>query len=287
MKFLRICPHRVALLIGNLIGRLLRLILWGKVDRCESRCVKALGVGVTLAREIIKKSFINLGMSAVEFIRIPVIKSRITELVNFPEESQNLLRSALSRGRGAILMCTHMANWELAAARVIQAGFALNSVYTPQRDNKIDNIIENIRENFSGMHMITSEGGGLREIFKTLKSGGIIVIMQDLDARQDGIITKFLGMDASTHEGIAKLYKKFKCPVIAAKYFRDWANPERHYIELNEILSDRLDKNGREFGEDIKSSIELSNQFIENLIKETPEQWLWLLDKWEYTQKKI
>ena len=287
MKFLRICPHRVALLIGNLIGRLLRLILWKKVDRCESRCVKALGVGVTLAREIIKKSFINLGMSAVEFIRIPVIKPRITELVNFPEESQNLLRSALSRGRGAILMCTHMANWELAAARVIQAGFALNSVYTPQRDNKIDNIIKNIRENFSGMHMITSEGGGLREIFKTLKSGGIIVIMQDLDARQDGIITKFLGMDASTHEGIAKLYKKFKCPVIAAKYFRDWANPERHYIELNEILSDRLDKNGLEFGEDIKSSIELSNQFIENLIKETPEQWLWLLDKWEYTQGKI
>ena len=287
MKFLRICPHRVALLIGNLIGRLLRLILWKKVDRCESRCVKALGVGVTLAREIIKKSFINLGMSAVEFIRIPVIKPRITELVNFPEESQNLLRSALSRGRGAILMCTHMANWELAAARVIQAGFTLNSVYTPQRDNKIDNIIKNIRENFSGMHMITSEGGGLREIFKTLKSGGIIVIMQDLDARQDGIITKFLGMDASTHEGIAKLYKKFKCPVIAAKYFRDWANPERHYIELNEILSDRLDKNGREFGEDIKSSIELSNQFIENLIKENPEQWLWLLDKWEYTQKKI
>ncbi len=279
MKFLRICPHRVALFIGNLIGRLLRLILWEKVDRCEYRCVKALGIGVTLAREIIKKSFINLGMSAVEFIRIPVIKSRITELVNFPEESQNLLRSALSRGRGAILMCTHMANWELAAARVIQAGFALNSVYTPQ--------IEDIRENFSGMHMITSEGGGLREIFKTLKSGGIIVIMQDLDARQDGIITKFLGMDASTHEGIAKLYKKFKCPVIAAKYFRDWANPERHYIELNEILSDRLDKNGLEFGEDIKSSIELSNQFIENLIKETPEQWLWLLDKWEYTQKKI
>ena len=163
----------------------------------------------------------------------------------------------------------------------------MNSVYTPQRDNKINNLIEEIREKFSGMKMITSEGSGLREIFKTLKSGGIIVIMQDLDARQDGIITKFLGIDASTHEGIAKLYKKFKCPVIPARYIRDWRNPERHYINLNEILSDKLDKNGLEFGENIKSSIELCNQFIENLIKETPEQWLWLLDKWEYTQKKI
>ena len=120
MKFLRILPHRVALLVGNLVGRLLHLILWKKVDRREARCVKALGVGVTLAREIIKKSFINLGMSAVEFIRIPVIKSRLPELVNFPEASQNLLRSALSRGHGVILMCTHMANWELAAARVMR-----------------------------------------------------------------------------------------------------------------------------------------------------------------------
>jgi len=287
VKFLRICPHRFALLLGDLIGRLLRLILWKKVDRCEARCVKSLGVGVTLAREIIKKSFINLGMSAVEFIRIPVIKSRLNELVDFPEESKKLLRYALSRGRGAVLMCTHTANWELAAARVVNEGFDLHAVYTPQRDNKIDSIIENIRENFSGMKMITSEGGGLREIFKTLKSGGILVIMQDLDARQDGIITKFLGIDASTHEGIAKLYKKFKCPVIAARYFRDWANPERHYIRLKEILSDRLDKNGHEFGENIKASIEMCNNFIENCIKETPEQWLWLLDKWEYTQGKF
>ena len=285
VKFLRILPNKVALMFGAFIGRVLHLVLWKKVDLCESRCVKALGVGVTIAREIIKKSFINLGMSAVEFIRIPVIKSQLPELVEFDEASQNILREALSRGHGVILMCTHMASWELVAARFVQAGFDLHAVYTPQRDNKINAIISDIRENFTGMHMITSEGGGLREIFKVLKSGGIIVIMQDLDARKDGIITKFLGMNASTHEGIAKLYHKFKCPVIPLRYVRDWKRPAHQVVKINEILSDRLDKNGRKFGEDITESINLCNQIIEGWIKETPEQWLWILDKWQYGQK--
>ena len=275
----------MALSFGRFIGRLLRLILWRKTDRCDSRCVKTLGVGVTIAREIVRGSFVNLGMSAVEFIRLPAMKSRIDELVDFPEESISLLKSALSRGNGAILMTGHMANWELAAARVIHEGFPLHAVYTPQSDESAENIIMNIRVNSSGMSMIDSNKG-LREIFRVLKSGGIIVIMQDLDARKDGVMTEFLGLPASTHEGIVKLYRKFRCPVIATRCIRDKGNPSHHEVLMTEILSDRKDINGRPFGEDIRASLEICNEVIASWIKERPELWLWLLDRWQYTLGK-
>ena len=279
MKVLRFLPHRVALGLGRIIGRILHVVLWKKVDRCEARCVKALGVGVTLAREIVRESFLNLGMSAVEFMRLPVMLDKIDELVSFPEESQSVLRSALSREKGVIFMTSHMANWEMAAARVIHAGFPLHAVFTPQRDQKINDLILNVRTKF-GMSMINSDKV-MREIFKVLKSGGIVVLMQDLDARGEGIMTEFLGLPASTHDGIVKLSRKFGSAVVPAYYFRDKNNPAHHVIDMHEIISDRPN-----FGEDVVESLNMCNDVIGSWIRERPKLWLWLMDRWEYTLGK-
>ena len=281
-------PHNSAVRFGGLLGRLLRLVLWKKVDRCEARCVQALGVGVTVAREIVKESFINLGMFAVEFIRFPVTKKYVRELAEFPDSSIKLFHEALSRKHGAILLVAHTANWELAAMRVISEGFPLHVLYTPQRNNNgADDFIEDIRRNDIGMKLINADGKNLRDTFKALKAGETVVIMQDLDARKEGVITKFLGLDASTHEGIIKLYNKFKCPVIPVKITRDMNNPAHIRVIFTEILSDRLDKNGKEFGEDLIASLEMCNHVIEDWIKEDPGQWMWLMDRWGSTQKKI
>ena len=286
VNFLRVISQSAALLIGRVIGRLLHVILWKKVDRCEARCVKALGVGVTIAREIVRKSFMNLGMSAVEFVRLPVVKPRINEFVSFPEESIDVLRSALSRGHGVMLMSSHMANWEYAAIRVIQEGFPLSVVYTPQRNQGgANDIIMNIRNQTPEMKMIENHTG-LREIFRTLKAGGIVVIMQDLDARKDGVITDFLGIPASTHDGIVKLYNKFKAPIVPVHYTRDKNNLAHHVVEMPYILSDKTDSNGRAFGEDMQSSLAMCNEVIESWIRERPELWVWLMDRWEYTLGK-
>lgn len=287
MKFIRILPHNIALVLGKYIGKLLRLVLWKKVDTCETRCVLSLGVGVTIARDIVRKSFENLGMSAVEFIRLPKIKHDIRKFVSFSDKSKDILVNALSRGKGAILISGHMANWELAAARIIHEGFDLHAVYTPQRDNTANSIIDDIRQNTSGMHMIESEGRALREIFRVLKSGGIIVIMQDLDARHDGVITNFLGMPASTHEGVVKLYRKFRAPVIPVRCLRDSNNPAHHEAVISEILSDKADKDGKPFGEDIMNSLNMCNEILESWIRQRPDLWFWILDKWEYTTKNF
>ena len=223
----------------------------------------------------------NLGMSAVEFLRFPIMKAHVDDYMDFPEESQAVVREALSRGKGVIFMTSHMANWELAAMRIIHAGFELHAVYTPQRnDGGIETIISDIRQNVTGMHIIDNHRG-LREIFKVLKAGGIVVIMQDLDARKDGVITKFFGLDASTHDGIIRLYNKFKCPVIAVQIIRDKKDFTHHKIIFKEIISDRPG-----FGKDVKASLEICNGVIQDWIKEAPGQWMWIMDRWEYTLGK-
>ena len=287
IALIRFLPHGAALAFGRLVGRLARLLLWKKTDKCEARCVKSLGVGVTLARGIVKKSFINMGMSVVEFIRFPCMKDRVKDFAIFDEASKKILTEAISRGRGVILMVAHMDNWELAAMRVISEGFPLHVVYTPQRNQGgANDIITKIRTETEGMLLIGNKGAGLREIFRALRSGGVVVIMQDLDARRDGIIMNFLGLPASTHDGVVKLYQKFKCPIIPVHYLRDPRDFSRHSVTFTEILSDRTDKNGRPFGEDLEASLELCNEVIESWIRQDPEQWMWMMDRWEFTLGK-
>lgn len=220
-------------------------------------------------------------MSIVEFIRSPIMMKNVRDFVSFDGESRKIFDEAFSRGHGVILMTSHMDNWELAAMRFSSEGFPLHVVYTPQSNKDGDNFINRIRTENEGMILIPDEGAGMRAIFRTLRAGGILVIMQDLDARRDGIILNFLGLPASTHEGTVKLYQKFKCPVIPARFIRDEKNPAKHKIIFTEILSDRPG-----FGEDLKESLQICNSVIEEWIKETPEQWFWIIDRWTYTLGK-
>lgn len=274
-------PHRLALALGGLLGRLLRLLMWKKVDRAESRCVAALGVGVTRARAIVRESFVNLGRSAAEFVRMEQLKPHLRELAAF--ERLDVLDRALARGRGALLMVAHMDNWELVGARTVLEGYPLAAVYTPQRNQGgINDFIQHQRTAVAGMRMIASEGGGLREVLKVLRAGGIVVILQDLDARADGLPVPFLGLPASAHEGIVKLHQKFGAPVVPALYLR-CPDHVHHRIIFSNILSDELDEDGQPFGANLEKSLRMCHNVLEGWVRAHPEQWLWLLDRWEST----
>ncbi len=282
-KIINAMPHKMALSVGRILGYILWVLSFEKVNRAESRCVRALGTGITNARKIVKESFKNIGMSAIEFIRLSKMKKDLKKYADF--KGQDILREALSRGKGVILVCSHIDNWELAGVVFSEYGFEVTPVYTPQKGALNDFIMEQ-RTKVAGMKMVKSEGTALREIYKTLKNNGIVAILQDLDARKEGVITDFLGIKASTHEGIVKLHNKVGSAVVNLLYTRDKVNCELHHIKVDKILSDETDNEGRKFGENLISSLEMCNSEIENCIKEYPEQWLWLIDRWEYTFRK-
>lgn len=277
----RCLPHRLAVAFGGLLGRLLWALSWRKVDRCEVRCVAALGVGVTVARSIVRRSFENLGRSAAEFVRLDRMMPGLRETMAI-EGSEHLDR-ALARGRGALLMAAHIGNWELAGARMVLEGYPVVPLYTPQRNRGgINDLIQRQRTVVAGMRMIPSEGAGLREAFRTLKRGGIVGFLQDLDARAEGVPVPFLGLPASAADGIVKLHVKFGAPVVPILYFR---RPDglRHTIVIQEILSDRPDPDGRPFGTDMAKSLRMCHNVLEDWVRTYPDQWLWLVDRWEST----
>jgi KDO2-lipid IV(A) lauroyltransferase len=282
IRVFRALPLPLALWAGALSGRLLRLFSRRKVDRAEANAVRALGVGVTLARRIVRDSYANFGRSAAEFVKMREGEdfTRRVRLRN-PE----YLRRALEMGRGAILMSGHFGNWELCAAGLIQHGFPLNAVYTPQRNGAgVEDFILNQRERVAGMKMIESEGASLKRVFKVLREGGILIVFQDLDARRDGLTLPFMGMKARVHTGIARLARRFGCPVIPTCCVRRGTGGA-HEILFSQPVQEALDKKEKPFGEDLEKSLEICNNIIAQWVSAYPEQWLWMLDRWEFASK--
>jgi KDO2-lipid IV(A) lauroyltransferase len=217
----------------------------------------------------------------MEFARLEKLRPLLASLVSI--DGKEHMDEAAARGKGVLLMAAHMGNWELCGARMVAEGYALAPIYTPQRNiGGANDLISALRGSAAGMEMIPSEGFGMRSIFRALRKGKIPVFLQDLDARKEGIVVPFLGLPSSTAVGIVKIHRKFDAPVVPAMCYR---NPDgvTHTIRVHETLSDQPDEDGNSFGVNMEKSLKMCNNILAGWVTEYPEQWMWLLDRWEST----
>jgi KDO2-lipid IV(A) lauroyltransferase len=278
MAIVSALPHRAALGLGAFLGAALWAFSKRKVDKAEMRCVSALGMGITPARKIVRTSYVNMGKSIVEFIRLQRLHSQLASWASI--EGKEYLDEAMARGKGVLLMTAHIGNWELAGARLTAEGYAIIPIYTHQSNRALDDLIVTQRIDATGMNTIPSEGFGLRKAFRALREGSVLTFLQDLDARKEGVRVPFLGLPASSATGLVKMHRKFGSPVVSAVALRN-ADGIHHTIRVGKILSDLVDEDGNPFGVNMEKSLKMCNNILEQWIMEYPEQWLWLLDKWE------
>lgn len=268
-------PHSMALVLGGWLGGLLHLLSRKKVDAAEARCVKALGLGITPAREIVRKSYRNLGRSVVEFLRFPVIDGKMESLVEVHGEEN--LRGALERDKGVILLTAHFGNWEMAAAALSRRGFPMNAIGAEQRDVRITDRIAELRESF-GVKTI-SKGFDLKAAIRCLQRGEILGILLDQDPRQRGLVAPFLGLPASTPYGPVKLAQKLEAAVVPLFIVRR-EDGTHHDLYLLPALEG---EGGKRFGEDLERDVIRCNDLISDWIRKHPDHWLWLYPRWAST----
>ncbi|HRX27731.1 MAG TPA: lipid A biosynthesis acyltransferase, partial [Aminivibrio sp.] len=125
---LRVLPYSWSISLGAGLGALLWAASKKKVDEAERRCVKALQVGVTEARRIVRGSYMNLGRSVAEFLSMDKVRGDLRDLVEFHGEEH--LREALARGKGVLFLSAHLGNWEIGAAAVAERGYPMNAIGT-------------------------------------------------------------------------------------------------------------------------------------------------------------
>jgi len=268
-------PHRAALRIGSCVGSLVWLCCRKRVDNAEARCVYVLGVGVTVARTIVRESYRNLGRSLVEFVRLPVTRERVLQYVHVHGEEN--LRTAFDEGRGVILLTAHMGNWEYTAATLALGGYPMNAIGADQRDPRITALIGDLR-GFCGVKTI-GKGFDLKAAVRCLRKGEILGVLLDQDFRDKGLPVPFLGVPASTPFGPVKMAEKIGSRVVPLFIVR---RPDRVNHDLY-ILPALEGKEGKPFGVDTEESLRQCNDVLGEWIERHPDHWMWLYSRWAST----
>lgn len=272
----RLFPINFSCLVGRLLGRTAYLLLKERRNLTIANIRTARDNGFFKSEidehRLAKKVWENIGMIGSEFLYYYERKPEVLQkAVQFEGEAR--LKEILARDMGAILVSGHLGNWELLGAALALWGFKINPIVKFQANGLVDRIIQANRRSL-GIGLI-DKNGFLRPILAALKRKEIVAFLMDQATRKNGVLVDFFGKVTSFPRGAAEFALKTGAPVFSARCFRE--KPGHYRVVIGEEI--KLIRTGdRE--RDVKENTAMFIRLIEDMIREHPEQWLWMHKLW-------
>jgi KDO2-lipid IV(A) lauroyltransferase len=226
-------------------------------------------------RAIAKRTFLNLGMTAVEFFRIPGMDVKTFKKRVRIEGLEEALR-LLEKKKGALLLIGHFGNWELMGLMSKVIGNPIMVIAKPMKKNRwIDQFITKIR-NAGGLEVVSNIRAS-RKVIQALSQNRVVGILIDQRAkRSEGIWADFFGRKAPTTPALAVLAMKTGAPVLPVFMIRNGF--QKHRLLIKEPLE--LVHTG-DIKKDAETNTQLFNHTLESMIRQYPDQWFWVHRRWE------
>lgn len=222
--------------------------------------------------QVIQDMWRNLGMIVGEFPHIGKIKIKdINQYIKFSKESLQNLKEIKKLNQGGIIFSGHIGNWEIGPKSLISQGLKVKTLYRPLNNPHVEKLTAGSR----GVQLIKKDSAGSREIINSVKNGEYVIILAD-QKTTEGIPVKFFHKKATTTTSIARIAQKYNIPIIPARVIR-LEDKFKFEIEVGKPI--KITENIKNF--DVIKYNAIINQTIEKWIKEYPEQWFWVHDRWK------
>jgi len=176
-------------------------------------------------------------------------------------------------GLPAILFTGHIANFELLPLIASRFGLNVQSLFRRPNNKYAASHVADARKEF-GSNLVASGAGASFQLMSALEKGDHVGLLVDQKFRR-GIMVPFFGREAPTNTLLAKLARRYDCPVHGARTIR--LPGGRFRLEITDELELPRDKNG---DVDIRGTTELVTRKVEEWVREYPEQWLWMHRRW-------
>lgn len=272
----KMVPINVSCFIGRQLGRLAFSILKSRrlLTISNIRIAKENGFFNSEIDEyqLAQRVWKNIGMLGSEFLYYYERKPEVFRRAVQVEGAENLKR-ILARHKGAILVSGHLGNWELLGITLMYWGFKVNPIVKFQSNGLVDKIIQDNRRSL-GMGLI-DKNGFLRPIMAAFKRNEIVSFLIDQSTQKNGVLVKFLGKEASIPRGAAEFALKTGVPVFTARCLRE--KPGHYRVMLSEEI--KLIETG-DHQRDVEENTAMFVRLIEDVIREQPDQWLWMHKLW-------
>ena len=160
----------------------------------------------------------------------------------------------------------HMGTWELCNLPLSRKR-PITYLYKTPRFSKIEEQLIKWRANLNALPA-NVDPRGIRELLKTLKSGGTVGLLPDQEPDQDaGVFAPFFNVEANTMTLMAKLAKRGDANIVFcfAKRLPKGRGWHMHYLEPDQEI----------YSDDKTLSATALNRTVERCVQHCPEQYIW------------
>ena len=123
-----------------------------------------------------------------------------------------LLYRALARGRGLVLTLPHLGSWEVTGVAAARLGFRLHVVTGVQLHPLLSRAVRTLKE--TDRIRVSTPSDGFRPLLRTLRAGGVVVLLVDGDVRTRTIEAPFFGRATPFPAGPALLARRAGVPLL-------------------------------------------------------------------------
>lgn len=259
----RAVARPIGRLLACLVPRVRRVTL-ANLDRAY---------GDTLTRAEKRKIFWgvvdNIALMAAEFGHVQRISRGKSDAMITVEGAEHV-----ERNRGYLCIGAHMGNWELMPHVMASRGYKVAGVVRHFDAPAVDRAIDRTRTE-GGIVTIFKDNAG-RAIFQRLKEGFLVGILVDQSPRDNGVPVTFFGEPCWATVAPVMIAVRAKAPVLPVALTR--SGPGRFTLRFYPPLE--MERTGDPRA-DLVRNTQRCQDAIEQMVRETPEQWLWLHRRWK------
>lgn len=173
-----------------------------------------------------------------------------------------------------VFVSGHLSNWEVMPAAIVDSGVVCEMTYRAANNPYVDERIKASRFRY-GVRLFAPKGGdGARELLEGMKQGKSVALMND-QKFNTGVEGLFFGHPVRTAPGPSRLAIRFGTVLQPMSVQRIRGARFRAVVHDPIHLPNTGDRTA-----DIESGVRLVNAFMEERIRERPEEWFWVHRRW-------
>ena len=202
-------------------------------------------------------------------VHVPIERQR----EHFEYEFVGNAREVMERGEGVVMVSGHLGNWEAGAVAVRALGWhEFHGVAKPVKNHFISRFVFEQRQE-QGVRILPRRGA-MTEAPAILKGGGALGLLLDQRARVKPVMAPFFGRPARSDRSAGVLIRRLSAPVVLCATFRT-ERPTHFRFRVGPVIT----------AEEVTGldPLEVStriNAELESMIREAPEQYFWLHDRY-------
>ena len=217
-------------------------------------------------RALVRSSLLETGKTIAETGALWLRSGHRTLKLIREVNGDQLVKVALQRGRGLILVTPHLGAWE-AAGLYCAAHYNITCLYRPLKMPELEELVQHARSRLGGQYLPASTSS-IRTLYKNLARGEAIAMLPDQEPQAGtGVFAPFFGVPAYSMVLLGRLAAKSGAPVIFVWSERlSWGRGYRLHF--------RAARTGIN-APDIDESATATNLTVEDCVRQCPQQYQW------------